>query len=311
MDKQQKVLDSPFDLETHKKTFINYLEVIIDFEGNVMYAVPSHQQAMIRIATEKLNVTEERLFEMYASSGCDTIEWLSGITGCISVWFDNYVGEPNEKQLEVLRKFREEGIYIGPTYNKYVKHDTVKEMLNVVYGSPHRNTDIYESLSLSSRYIPPRIRQSITDTRDKPYLMIDAMRPVSADIFNAFARSVVSDKSFTTDSELFEDETVKGRTLNLQETSMKNNVHLDTDMCYNIYEMFSESKKFSLKSVVEWSRECDRIDYTKDVKISFRFPLNNKYGHIAELTSYALNDIIFNQNNKSVRQRMFTERKEW
>ena len=91
MGEQQKVLNSPFDLETHKKTFIAYLEVIIDSEGNVMYAVPSHQQAMIRIATEKLNVTKKRLFEMYDSSWFDTIEWLSGITGCISVWFDNYV----------------------------------------------------------------------------------------------------------------------------------------------------------------------------------------------------------------------------
>ena len=129
MDEQQKVLNSPFDLETHKKTFIAYLEVIIDSEGNVMYAVPSHQQAMIRIATEKLNVTKERLFEMYDSSWFDTIEWLSGITGCISVWFDDYVGEPNEKQLDVLRKFRNEGIYVGPTYNKYVKS---KELLDAV-----------------------------------------------------------------------------------------------------------------------------------------------------------------------------------
>ena len=38
--------------------------------------------------------------------------------------------------------------------------------------------------------------------------------------------------------------------------------------------MFSESKKLSLKSVVEWNRECDRIDHTKDVKINFRFPID-------------------------------------
>lgn len=116
----QQVLNSPFDLETHKKTFIAYLEIIIDSEGNVFYAVPSHQQKLIKIATEKLNVTKEKLFEMYASSGCETIEWLTGITGCISVWFNNYVGEPNETQLEVLKKFREEGIYIGPTHAKSV-----------------------------------------------------------------------------------------------------------------------------------------------------------------------------------------------
>lgn len=245
MNEQQKVLNSPFDLETHKKTFIAYLEVIIDSEGNVMYAVPSHQQAMIRIATEKLNVTKERLFEMYASSGCDTIEWLSGITGCISVWFGNYVGEPNEKQLDVLRKFRDEGIYVGPTYNKYVKS---KELLNAVYGS-------------------------------SPYPSVEAMRGVSCEIINKLK------------------EEIKERTLNLPKTSMeikRYGYYLDTDMCYNIYEMFSESKKLSLKSVVEWNRKCDRIDYTKDIKVSFRFPVNNEYGHIAELTCDTLNNILPN-----------------
>ena len=262
MDKEWRVLNSPFDLETHKKTFISYLEVIIDFEGNVMYAVPSHQQAMIRIATEKLNVTEERLFKMYAWSGCDTIEWLSGITGCISVWFDNYVGEPNEKQLDVLRKFRDEGIYIGPTYNKYVKS---KELLNVEYGS-------------------------------SPYPSVEAMRRVSDDIINKLK------------------EEIKERTLNLPKTSMEikrfdtRHGYLDTDMCYNIYEMFSESKKLSLKSVVNWNKECGSVDYTKDIKVSFRFPIFHEYGHIAELTSYALNDVIFNQNNESVRQHIFTEK---
>ena len=30
---QQRVLNSPFDIETHKRTFINYLEIIIDSEG--------------------------------------------------------------------------------------------------------------------------------------------------------------------------------------------------------------------------------------------------------------------------------------
>lgn len=314
MNEQQKVLNSPFDLETHKKTFVSYLEVIIDSEGNVMYAVPSHQWVMIRIATEKLNVTKERLFEMYASSGCDTIEWLSGITGYIPVWFDNYVGEPNEKQLEVLRKFREEGIYIGPTYNKYVKHDTVKEMLNVVYGSPHRNTDISESLPLSSLYFPPRTNQCITLIEDIPYSVmlckdIEAMRQVSDDILNKLKETIEDDQTphdvITIDSipldvrEKAEYDAmmygdvfipVRKRSLSIEHT----NVYLDTDMCYNIYEIFSESKKLSLKSVVEWSRECNRIDYTKDVKISFRFPVNNEYGHIAELTCDALNDILPN-----------------
>lgn len=39
---QQRVLRSPFDIETHKATFVNYLEVCIDEGGTPHYAVPSH-----------------------------------------------------------------------------------------------------------------------------------------------------------------------------------------------------------------------------------------------------------------------------
>lgn len=142
-------------------------------------------------------------FEIYVSSACDTID---------------------EKQLDMLRKFRDEGIYIGPTYNKYVKS---KELLNVVYGA-------------------------------SPYPIVEAMRGVSDDIIQ------------------FIKEEIKERTLNLPKTSMeiKHYGYLDTDMCYNIYEMFSESKKLSLKSVVEWNKECGSADYTKDIKVSFRFPID-------------------------------------
>lgn len=35
-------LYSQFDVSKHKQTYTNYLEVIIDSDGNVMYAVPSH-----------------------------------------------------------------------------------------------------------------------------------------------------------------------------------------------------------------------------------------------------------------------------
>ncbi|GAB6761703.1 hypothetical protein [Bacillus cereus] len=42
--KQQETLRGPFDIETHKKCFVDYLEVVIDEEGTVMYATPSHQE---------------------------------------------------------------------------------------------------------------------------------------------------------------------------------------------------------------------------------------------------------------------------
>lgn len=52
---------SDFDIDQHKKTFIHYLEVVIDENGKIMYAVPSHQEKIISLACEKLNVTREEL----------------------------------------------------------------------------------------------------------------------------------------------------------------------------------------------------------------------------------------------------------
>lgn len=43
MKKEKYTLYSKFDIDKHAETFINYLEVIIDENGVVHYAVPSHQ----------------------------------------------------------------------------------------------------------------------------------------------------------------------------------------------------------------------------------------------------------------------------
>lgn len=57
-------LYSEFDIEQHEKTFAHYLEVVIDENGRIMYAVPSHQEKQITLACEKLNVTREELNSM-------------------------------------------------------------------------------------------------------------------------------------------------------------------------------------------------------------------------------------------------------
>ena len=43
-----------FDLEQHKQTYVQYLEVVILEDGTVEYAVPSHQEKLIALleATE-------------------------------------------------------------------------------------------------------------------------------------------------------------------------------------------------------------------------------------------------------------------
>ena len=46
-------LYSEFDIQKHKDTYINYLEVVILQTGRIEYAVPSHQEKMIRIGMNK------------------------------------------------------------------------------------------------------------------------------------------------------------------------------------------------------------------------------------------------------------------
>ena len=107
-------LYSEFDINQHKKTYINYLEVLIEPNGHVLYAVPSHQELAIRLACEKRGWSRKRLCnecpeEFYS----DFLSWVLGLTGCISVWNTLYVGKPNEVQKSVLRELRASGLYAG------------------------------------------------------------------------------------------------------------------------------------------------------------------------------------------------------
>lgn len=78
---------SDFNIEQHKKKFINYLEVVIDENGKIMYAVPSHQEKLIRLACEKLKVTREELNTMCPEE-CyfDFVKWLCKVSGACAAW---------------------------------------------------------------------------------------------------------------------------------------------------------------------------------------------------------------------------------
>lgn len=68
---------SEFDLEQHKKHFVHYLEVMIDEEGVVHYAVPSHQELAIARACECLGVNRYELSVMTPKEYYfDWLNWL-------------------------------------------------------------------------------------------------------------------------------------------------------------------------------------------------------------------------------------------
>jgi hypothetical protein len=50
---------------------------------------------------------------------CKSIDFLTGVTGYISVWFDHYVSDdpPTKQQLAKLQELFKEGVYIGPTHD--------------------------------------------------------------------------------------------------------------------------------------------------------------------------------------------------
>lgn len=111
---QEEVLHSAFDIETHKKTFVNYLEVVITPDGTIEYAVPSHQEKLIRIATEKLSVSRRELYDMCLIEYMfDVTKWLCKITGYVSVWDNFFCGYPNKDQIAALRMLRDEGVFRG------------------------------------------------------------------------------------------------------------------------------------------------------------------------------------------------------
>lgn len=80
-------LHSPFDLQKHMETYINYLEVVIFPDGHIEYAVPSHPEKLIKVCMDKLGVSRYQLEQMCPREyHFDYMTWLCNISECVSVW---------------------------------------------------------------------------------------------------------------------------------------------------------------------------------------------------------------------------------
>lgn len=113
---QYDVLNSPFNIETHKKTFVNYLEVIILPDGTVEYAIPSHQEKLISVCIERDGITRPELCDKCPPEYyCDFTKWLSLYSGCVSVWNNFIMGNPNDLQAQALAELKNNGLYHGPS----------------------------------------------------------------------------------------------------------------------------------------------------------------------------------------------------
>lgn len=108
------VLYQKFDIETHKRNFANYLEVVILEDGTIEYAVPSHQEKLIKICAVKLSVTRDQLLSLCPKEyHFNFIEWLCMKSGAIPVWERFYIGSCNPKQERTLQLLKSHGLYKG------------------------------------------------------------------------------------------------------------------------------------------------------------------------------------------------------
>lgn len=116
MDSGKYSVYSDFDIQKHKETFIHYLEVVIDENGKIMYAVPSHTLKIEKIAAEKMGFsTQKELHDACPPNRYgDYFEWLTEKAGAIAVWEGMHAGHSvNKKQLAALRSLKMAGLYLG------------------------------------------------------------------------------------------------------------------------------------------------------------------------------------------------------
>ena len=113
-ERMQEVLHSPFDIRTHKSTFVDYLELIIRPDGTPEYATPSHMMKLAEIYGKSMDDIYEEYYQ--EQLGQDGIDYLCIKTGCVAVWNNRVQGIPNEAQSTALRQLQEAGLYNGLPY---------------------------------------------------------------------------------------------------------------------------------------------------------------------------------------------------
>lgn len=110
---------SKFDIDKHAEVFLNYLEVVIDENGIVYYAVPSHIIFLETLLKRRIGDVAFRSESMCQEAFLDYSGWLCKQTKCIMVWNNFYIGRPNFRQLEVLKKLKEKKYKTLPDVSLY------------------------------------------------------------------------------------------------------------------------------------------------------------------------------------------------
>ena len=114
---EAKTLSGPFDINTHKRVFVNYLEVIVDELGVVHYATPSHSRWLENKFADIMNVSygeaSKTIRDECMTTFKDPIEYLTEKTKCVALWDDFHVGKPTDVQIKTMLHLKDEGLYHG------------------------------------------------------------------------------------------------------------------------------------------------------------------------------------------------------
>ena len=107
---QNKILHSPFDYETHSKTFIQYCETVIYPDGLIEYSIPSHQEKIIEIYGKKHGISIDGVRSLFWND----YTWMDKILddiGVVLVWYDylEYRKSLTEEQEKAINKLIEYG----------------------------------------------------------------------------------------------------------------------------------------------------------------------------------------------------------
>ena len=109
-------LHSKFDIIKHKQTFINYLEVIIEEDGSVHYAIPSHQEYLINLCCKKFKMSRQEFYELCPDNmKYDFMVWLCKMSNAIALWCSHIeYYEINVLQYNTIDQLIANNLYYGP-----------------------------------------------------------------------------------------------------------------------------------------------------------------------------------------------------
>lgn len=126
--KPEETFKQPFSIDRHKKTFVNYMEAIIDSDGVVEYAVPSHERKLISIILKQnpdmcmKDVEDEAVKQIAVEGWC---EWLMRKSKCICVYTRGYMTPKNFKMTELQYNKLKELIDAGLTVDMNFQNNMI------------------------------------------------------------------------------------------------------------------------------------------------------------------------------------------